>query len=253
MKIIAYLRVSTDKQVESGAGLNAQRDAINAYLAASGQTVTEVFIDAGISGTANLEKRSGLLAAINALAKGDSLIVQNRDRLGRDILLIQVITMEIAKRGAKVIALNGSNKETLTAFLINGIMDVIYSDEIQLSNEETSTESLINGIMDVISSYEVQLIRARTKAVLQEKKAKNQRMGKLPYGFTTGDGVHLTPDHKEQSTLRRIAELREAGFYQTEIAQTLNQEQLFNRHGRPWNQPMIHLLLKGLATRLVKE
>ena len=229
MKIIAYLRVSTDEQAQSEAGLNAQRDAINAHLAITGQTATAVFTDAGISGTAELGKRTGLLDAVNALRKGDSLIVQKRDRLGRDVVLLKVIETEITKRGAKVISLNGSN-------------------------EQTPEASLLNGMLDVMARYEVELIRARTKAALQAKKARNERMGKLPYGYrVASDNIHLKPNPKEQAILRRIAELRKAGLYQREIAQRLNQEQLFNRRGQPWNQPMIHLLLKRLDMRLVKE
>ena len=61
---VAYLRVSTNDQAESGAGLAAQRAAITAYASANNMTITAWYEDAGVSGAAGLEARPGLAAAV---------------------------------------------------------------------------------------------------------------------------------------------------------------------------------------------
>ena len=84
MRLIAYLRVSTDQQADSGAGLDAQLDACSAHAKRRGLEIHQVFRDEGISGAAKLDERPGLMDAISSLKKGDILLVAKRDRLARD-------------------------------------------------------------------------------------------------------------------------------------------------------------------------
>ena len=56
-RAIAYLRVSTDEQGESGAGLRAQEDACRGHAAWLGSEVVGPFADPGISGAAPLDAR----------------------------------------------------------------------------------------------------------------------------------------------------------------------------------------------------
>ena len=77
MNFIAYLRVSTASQVESGAGLDAQEDACRRVAG----ELAGIYRDEGVSGKTGLHKRPELLKAINELRKGDALIVAKRDRL----------------------------------------------------------------------------------------------------------------------------------------------------------------------------
>jgi DNA invertase Pin-like site-specific DNA recombinase len=69
MKILANLRVSSEDQVESGAGLSAQANDCSSYAARNGLILTEVFRDEGISGACGLEKRPALLAAMGSKCK----------------------------------------------------------------------------------------------------------------------------------------------------------------------------------------
>lgn len=225
MNAIIYTRVSTEEQSESGAGLNAQLDACLSYAHQQGLAVAGMFEDAGISGTADIEKRTGLMRAIDALGKGDVLLVAKRDRLGRDVVLVKMIERMVAKRKASIHALNGATGD---------------SPEAQF----------MNGILDLSSAYEVALIRARTKAALGAKKARNERMGKLPFGFTTDDGVHLVPCNEEQSILQRINTLRQEGYSLRKVADALNHEGRLNRQGKPWNHVSLHTLCKDIDQRL---
>ena len=82
MRFIAYLRVSTDEQADSGAGLAAQSDQCRQRADREGGEFVGPFTD-DISGAATLDKRPQLLAAIAELRRGDVLLVAKRDRLAR--------------------------------------------------------------------------------------------------------------------------------------------------------------------------
>ncbi len=224
---VIYSRVSTDEQAESGAGLNAQVDACVAFVKQQRWEIIGTFTDEGISGTADLEKRTGLMAAMEALGKGDVLLVSKRDRLGRDVVLVKMIERLVAKRKASLHALNGAVGD---------------SPEAQF----------MNGILDLSSAYEVALIRARTKAALYAKKVRGERMGKLPYGFTVADdGVQVVPCSGEQMILQRISILRGQGYSLRQVAALLNAASRFNRHGRRWNQVLLHTICQNLNQRLM--
>src|SRR4051794_12815141 len=84
--VVGYIRVSTDEQAESGAGLAAQRTAIEAECARRGWTLVETFEDAGASGK-SLDGRPQLAAALNAVETGQAatLVVAKLDRLSRSV------------------------------------------------------------------------------------------------------------------------------------------------------------------------
>src|SRR2546430_255686 len=98
-RAIGYLRVSTESQADSGLGLDAQQTAIEAAAARLGLSVAETFTDAGVSGGLALEHRPALLAAIDALDAGDTLLVGKRDRLGRDMLHVSMIQRLVERKG----------------------------------------------------------------------------------------------------------------------------------------------------------
>lgn len=90
-----------------------------------------------------------------------------------------------------------------------------------------------------------------TKKALGAKKERGERMGKLPYGFQVDvDGVHVVPCELEQIALRKIAELRSAGYSLQRIANALNNQSMFNRQGNPWNPVLLHTICKDIDQRL---
>ena len=78
-KLIAYARVSTQEQADSGLGIAAQLAAIEDEFG----TPDEVYIDEGVSGASLPKKRKGLSAAIATLKRGDRLVMRDVSRLSR--------------------------------------------------------------------------------------------------------------------------------------------------------------------------
>src|SRR5206468_3689412 len=71
LRAVGYIRVSTGEQAESGAGLEAQRDAIEAAAAVRGWGLLRIYEDAA-SGK-SMSGRKGLEAGIGSTASGEML------------------------------------------------------------------------------------------------------------------------------------------------------------------------------------
>lgn len=96
-RAIGYIRVSTQQQADSQLGLEAQHAAITDAAQRLKTTLAQVCADAGLSDTLDIADRPGLADALNALRRGDTLIVAKRDRLARDVFLSVLIEREVQR------------------------------------------------------------------------------------------------------------------------------------------------------------
>jgi DNA invertase Pin-like site-specific DNA recombinase len=223
MRFLAYLRVSTDEQTASGAGLAAQKDACIRHAESCG-TLEAVFADEGLSGAVSLDKRFGLLEAISQLGKGDVLLVAKRDRLGRDPILVAMIESAVVRKGARIVSAAGEGTEG-----------------------DDPASVLMRRMVDAFAEYERLIIGARTKAALQAKKRRGERVGHIPFGYRLcADGVHLEVATEEQECLRQIAGLQTQGLSLRQIAAELNARGTFNR-GAKWNHVAVSRVFKQAA------
>lgn len=221
MKYVIYLRVSTDQQTESGLGLEAQREICKKYVLENGNHQYLEFMDEGFSGSLSMEKRPGMLAAIDSLKEGDIIVIAKRDRLGRDIIVNAMIESAIVRKKAKLVSASGDFR-----------------------SDDEPTSILMRRMMDAFSEYERLIIGARTKSALQVKKSRNERVEYIPYGFKLSeDGIHLEQHPDEQDILSKIKEGREFGLSLRKIAQDLNEMGLANRLG-PWNHVSVKRVMK---------
>ena len=220
MATLAYLRVSTTSQAESGAGLEAQHDAC---LRVAGE-LAGVYRDEGVSGKTGLDKRPALLVAISALGKGDTLMVAKRDRLGRDPLVIAMIEAAVARKGARIVSAAGEGTDS-----------------------DSPTDILMRRMVDAFAEYERLIIIARTTAALQAKKARGERTGSIPYGKRLDDnGVDLIPDESEQEILSVIFELNGKGLSLRNIASRLTAKGYQSR-GKAWHPQTVSNIIAAAA------
>src|SRR5581483_3187873 len=89
VRLVAYLRVSSETQVEQGLGLDVQREAIRTWAKNRGHRIVRWAVDEGESGKNGLDTRVGLRDALEALKShdGDGLVVYRLDRLARSLTL----------------------------------------------------------------------------------------------------------------------------------------------------------------------
>ena len=86
MKLIGYIRVSTDKQFSTGAGLEAQRNYLELEATRRGATL-EIVSELEATSGKSTKKRPALAEALARLDKGEAegLIVSKLDRLSRSV------------------------------------------------------------------------------------------------------------------------------------------------------------------------
>lgn len=75
-QVIGYVRVSTDDQTLSA---EAQRHRLHEWCNIQGLELVAIYEDVGVSGGLPLEKRPGILDALNALKPGMTLVATKRD------------------------------------------------------------------------------------------------------------------------------------------------------------------------------
>jgi DNA invertase Pin-like site-specific DNA recombinase len=221
-RAIGYARVSTEDQ---GLSLEAQHAELTAWCARHGVELVTVLEDHGVSGAAPLDKRPGLVAALAELrsSRADVLLVVRRDRLARDPFVAGMVEREAARYGARVLSATEAPESA-----------------------DSPEAALLRGVQDAVAAYERALLRARTKAALQAKRRKGERVGQIPFGYQLAeDGVRLVEHPGEQRAIALVRELRSTGLSQRAIVAHLNAHHIDAARGRAWHLPMIQRLLKA--------
>lgn len=236
---VAYLRVSTDQQAESGLGIEAQRASVTAAAARLGLSLRAVHVDGGVSGARAFTARPVLVQAVSALRRGDVFLVAKRDRLGRDAIEVGIIDRLILKAGARLISAAGEG-----------------------TDDDNPASVFFRGIIDLVAQYERLIGRARTKAALAVKRARGERIGQLPFGFMLApDGqhgenckksecrgcVHLEGNPIEQDKLARIRALKAGGRSCRKIAADLNADGVTTRRGGLWRFQYVARALRSAS------
>lgn len=205
-----YIRVSTDKQVQSGLGLQDQMDKVMTESKRLGYDIAQdyIFIDEGISGKKEGSKRPNYDAMMKLVASGDIsvVIVNDLSRLGRSVLLIA---------------------QAVDVFSRNDCAIVSVKESINTGN---AMGKLVLNIIASIAQVESDLASERTKEALNVRGAKHgYKGGQLPYGYTRvnnsdagkSDEV-ISIDYDEASIVRAIFSLRNTGLSMAAIADRCN-------------------------------
>lgn len=142
MKVVTYIRVSTDQQGRSGLGLEAQKAAIEAYAAAHAANIVREFVEIE-SGRNNA--RPQLQAALKlARITGARLVIAKLDRLSRNAAFL----LNLQEAGVDFVACDNPTATPLTI-----------------------------GILSLVAAEEARAISSRTKAALAAAKVRGQRLG----------------------------------------------------------------------------
>ena len=229
MKAVGYIRVSTNEQAEYGVSLEAQKTRIAAYCAAAGLELVTILCEEGISGSIALQKRpaGAQLRELLGKRKVQHIVALKLDRLFRDAAdaLNQTKAWEEAKVSLHLIDMGG-----------------------QALNTGSAMGRMMLTMMAAFAEMERNVIAERTAFALQHKKAQNERVGTIAFGYQlAADGQHLEPNAAEQDVLARIRELREAGYSLRDIASELNRQGIPTRRGSEWRFQYVDGILKAAA------
>jgi DNA invertase Pin-like site-specific DNA recombinase len=206
MRVVSYARVSTQEQADSGAGLGAQRRAVEAEAERRGWTIAEQFEDAGASGK-SLAGRPGLQGALEAVERGEAgaLVVAKLDRLSRSLLDFASLMERARSRGWSLVALD--------------------------LGVDTSTPAgeMMASVLATFAQFERRLIGQRTRDALAVKRAEGVRLGR--------------PREVSPKAVARILELAASGLRPAQISRTLNEEGVPTPRGGRWHPPGVSRVL----------
>ena len=115
LRVLGYLRVSTEEQAREGVSLDAQRHRIEAHVAAQGWELVSIESDNGISGKA-VKNRPGLRRALGALKKrrADALLMVALDRLSRTTTDVLGLAARSEREGWRILCVNARARRKLS-------------------------------------------------------------------------------------------------------------------------------------------
>jgi DNA invertase Pin-like site-specific DNA recombinase len=230
MRLIGYLRVSSDSQVD-GYGLAMQEQAIRSWMGREQHIVGRFTVDAGVSGTVDASVRPGLSDAIADIAKGlaDGLVVARLDRLAR-ALTVQEATLAVVWR---------AGGEIFTAD----------AGRILRDDPDDPMRTALRQVLGVFAELDRRMVVKRlrdgraAKALTGKKSVGPYRFGSTATG--TGRNLDAGPNPAELDVLHLILRLRDEGLSYRKIAHLLDEAGHRPRRAEMWS-PMT---LRNIVSR----
>ena len=208
---IAYYRVSTDKQGQSGLGLGAQRQAVTTYLSGRAELIAEYTeIETG-----KRNDRPQLAAALaECRRKRAKLVIAKLDRLARNVYFIS----GLMESGVEFVAVDMPEANRLTLH-----------------------------ILAAVAEHEREMISKRTREALQVAKARGTRLGnpRPAEALVKGREViatHLADFHDQVQP--QVELLHAQGFGLRAIARELNRRGVPTARGKLWAASTVAGVLK---------
>lgn len=204
MKVVAYVRVSTEEQASHGVSLAAQEAKLRSYCELYDHELVEVIVDAGLS--AKTLNRPGLQQALGMLKTdaAQGLLVMKLDRLTRSVRDL------------------------------GELLDTYFQKSALISiQEQCDTSSaagrLVLNVMTSVAQWERETTSERTKTALAYKKSQGVVLGR--------------PALADAATIQRVVELRRAGQSLRQIAEAMVAEGCPTQRGGAWAPNTVRKIL----------
>ena len=219
---VAYLRVSGKGQVD-GDGFDRQRDKIAAYAETEGLDLQDEYQDGGVSGTNDLENRSGLAALLDRVETNGVrvVLIERADRIARDLMVQEIILQQFRQIGVQVIECEGGN-------------------DLTVSGDDNPTANLIRQILGAVSEFDKNVIVLKLRAARERKRRQGLKCeGRKAYGENASE----KPIVRRILTLRRKPRGGDRLSYAA-IAQRLNDDLVPTRSGGQWQPSTVQNVVK---------
>ncbi len=233
MRVVGYVRVSTEEQASEGVSLEAQRARLQAYAALYGLDLVAVEVDAGVS--AKSLDRPALRRALGLIDRGDAdgLLIAKLDRLSRSVAdWDRLIAGYFGERAGKKLWSVADSIDTTTA-----------------------AGRLVLNVLMSVAQWEREAIAERTRDALRHKIRTGSRCGKVRFGSRldpddprrsrkTGRPVGLAPCPAEAEAVGLMRELAAGGMSLRGIAAELTRRGVATKEDRPsWDHSTVRRIL----------
>ncbi|MGA7877777.1 MAG: recombinase family protein [Desulfoferrobacter sp.] len=219
MKVVGYIRVSTQGQVNDGVSLDAQQTKIRSWAELNDYDCPTIFTDAGISGS-QVDNRDGLKTALDSVKKGDAFVVYSLSRLTRSTKTTLEIADMLNQKGADLVSI---------------------SEQLDTSS---AAGKMLFRMLAVLNEFERDQIVERTKAALNYKQQNGERTGGIRYGYRVDeDGKTLIENPEEQQVIHAARDLRGQSMSLQGIAKELAKRGFRSRTGREFCATQVKRML----------
>jgi DNA invertase Pin-like site-specific DNA recombinase len=235
MNLTGYVRVSGVGQVD-GDGPARQEAAVQAFCAHHKVRLTEIFFEAGVSGTVDgmerpkfaemlvmietrNEQAEKLTIAEAAAIRIDGIVVERLDRLARELMVQELMVRECRKRKIKLFVAD-----------YGGLTDMAEKSE----GDETRT--LLRQLMGAIAEWQKTMtVRRLHRSRLAKRKLGIRCEGAKPYGRTEDEAV-------VSMAVRQYIDQGKMSY--RHVATMLNNQGSRQRSGRLWTKDAVRWIYK---------
>ena len=220
---IAYYRVSTEGQEESGLGIEAQQEKVRALVASRGGEVVAEFTETESGRKAD---RPVLAQALEAARKAKAvLVVAKLDRLARDAELINRLSKAVAN---------------------NGFPGLLFADlpDVDATN---AAGRMILGVMAQVAQFEAERIGERTREALAATKARGVKLGGRREAAVAAAQARRGAAVQRAESLRGVlAPMVAAGQSLRQMADALNAAGHKTERGSQWSHKTVGRVVQRL-------
>lgn len=229
-RAIGYTRVSTGRQANEGVSMDMQEAKIRAYCIYKGYNLVHIYSDEGISGSGKVERPG--LDEVRAWCG-----IHTHDH---PPVAVVIYSLSRFTRSTKELL------DFVDEFVINGKIEL--HSVVEALDTSSPTGRFMLKVMGAMNELEREQIVERTKAALEHKRTKNEKLGGyIPYGYTisTINGTKvLVPDSNEQDVIQIIKDYDLKCVPMNGIARILNDQGIPTKQGNPWSHKSVHRVLK---------
>jgi DNA invertase Pin-like site-specific DNA recombinase len=225
LRLVAYIRVSTDAQAEEGYGLDAQREAVTRWAKGHGHRVVLVCTDEGVSGTLDALDREGLTCAIEAIESGEAgaLVLARLDRLARRLHVQEAVLAQVWQRGGRVFTVDAG--------------------EVLPDDPDDPMRTAMRQMMGVFAELDRSMIAKRLRDGRRAKAAQGGYVAGSPsYGWRA-EGGELVEDGTEKVHILSMERLRMEGASYREIVAWLEANGVMTKRGARWTPSAVQRVL----------
>lgn len=224
MKLVAYYRVSTTRQGQSGLGLEAQRAKVQQMASQRQAEVVAEFLEVESGRKADRPQLAAAMA--EARKQGAVVAVAKLDRLAREAELVLRLHREAES---------------------NGFGGLLFADLPEV-DATTSAGRLILGVMASVAEFESRRISERTREALAAAKARGVKLGGIrPNTITRNDAARDRATAAAERLRPLLSAMHAQGASLRAMADALAAAGTCTRNGKPLSASTVKLQLQRLG------
>jgi DNA invertase Pin-like site-specific DNA recombinase len=224
MELVAYYRVSTARQGESGLGLEAQRRKLQQIAAERRATVVAEYTEVESGRKADRPQLAAAMA--DARKRGAVVAVAKLDRLARDAELVLKLSREAER---------------------NGFGGLLFADLPEV-DATTAAGRMVLTVMASVAEFESRRIGERTREAMAAAKARGVRFGGVrPGTLKRNDAARARATADAERLRPLLSALQAQGASLRVMAEALAAAGTTTRNGLPLSASTVKLQLQRLG------